>query len=129
MLSFAPTRQPRRPAENIVPMINVVFLLLIFFLMTAQIAPPLPFEVTPPSSNSEAQAEGPAVLNISAEGALFFDGVTGDAVWNRIASLPPETALMIRADAGFSAADLTRILTRLTEGGLTSIALVTEGAQ
>ncbi|MEM1152412.1 MAG: biopolymer transporter ExbD, partial [Pseudomonadota bacterium] len=33
----APDR--KRRAENYVPMINVVFLLLIFFLMTAQIAP------------------------------------------------------------------------------------------
>ena len=128
-MDFAPIRPHRRPAENIVPMINVAFLLLIFFLMTAQITPPLPFEVTPPPSDSEARAEGPVVLNISTQGVLYFDGATGEAVWPRIATLPPGTALMIRADAGFSAAELTRILTRLAEGGLTSIALVTEGAQ
>lgn len=47
-MDFAPPK--RRPrAESIVPMINVVFLLLIFFLMTAQIAPPDPFEVAPPN--------------------------------------------------------------------------------
>ena len=33
----APTR------DSTVPMINIVFLLLIFFLITAQIAPPAPF--------------------------------------------------------------------------------------
>ena len=32
-----PKRRPR--GESIIPMINVVFLLLIFFLLTAQIAP------------------------------------------------------------------------------------------
>ena len=47
----------RKPPESIVPMINVVFLLLIFFLMTAQIAPPDPFEINPPDS---AQAGDPA---------------------------------------------------------------------
>ncbi|MGR3522560.1 MAG: biopolymer transporter ExbD, partial [Paracoccus sp. (in: a-proteobacteria)] len=34
-------------------MINVVFLLLIFFLLTAQIAPAPPFDVTPPDSRSD----------------------------------------------------------------------------
>ncbi|NHX27772.1 biopolymer transporter ExbD, partial [Escherichia coli] len=43
-------QHPRRDrGENIVPMINVVFLLLIFFLMTAQIGPPAPIDVTPPA--------------------------------------------------------------------------------
>lgn len=32
--------QRRSRPESVVPMINIVFLLLIFFLMTAQIAPP-----------------------------------------------------------------------------------------
>ncbi|WP_050930330.1 ExbD/TolR family protein [Aestuariivita boseongensis] len=126
-MNFAPTRPARRPAENIVPMINVVFLLLIFFLMTAQITAPLPFDVTPPASDSEALAEGPQALHISADGQLFFDGAEDDAVWPGLAALPPDTPLMIRADAGFSAAELAAILTRLTGLGITRIALVTEG--
>ena len=49
-MDFAP-RRPARPArENIVPMINVVFLLLVFFVMTAQIAPPDPFDIAPPEA-------------------------------------------------------------------------------
>jgi len=40
-MEFARPRH-RRPLEPIVPMINVVFLLLIFFLMSAQIRTPRP---------------------------------------------------------------------------------------
>ncbi len=126
-MDFSPTRTARRPAENIVPMINVVFLLLIFFLMSAQISAPVPFEVTPPTSSSNAPADGPTELNISADGALFFDGIEGDAVWGELAALPDGSNLLIRADSAFSAAELTRILLRLNEEGITSISLVTQG--
>jgi periplasmic protein TonB len=52
---------PRRPrAESVVPMINVVFLLLVFFLMTATIAPPDPFASVPPDPFASA-ARGPGI--------------------------------------------------------------------
>ena len=42
---------PRRAtAEPVVAMINVVFLLLCFFMMTATLVRPSPFEVAPPVS-------------------------------------------------------------------------------
>ena len=126
-MDFSPPRPQRRPAENIVPMINVVFLLLIFFLMSAQITAPLPFDVTPPASGSETRAEGPATLNVSAEGALFFDGASGEAVWVALAAMPDDTPLLLRADQALSAVELTRLLGRLTDLNLRNIALVTEG--
>ncbi len=51
---------PRRASgdENIVPMINVVFLLLIFFLMTAQIAP------LPNYHHADRNGDAPAGQNI-----------------------------------------------------------------
>ncbi len=126
-MDFSPSRPVRRPTENFVPMINVVFLLLIFFLMSAQISAPVPFEVTPPSSSSDAPADGPVELSISAEGALFFNGIEGEAVWDELTGLPEDSNLLIRADSAFSAAELTRILLRLNAEGITSIALVTQG--
>jgi biopolymer transport protein ExbD len=117
----APPR--RRPAENIVPMINVVFLLLIFFLMTAQIAPPDPFTVTVPASDAGDPAPGPAVLYVSATGELAYGLARGDAVF---AVLDPATPLLIRADTALEAAELARLLTRLAAVGLTGVALVTE---
>ncbi len=54
---------PRRPrAESILPMINVVFLLLIFFLMTSRLAQPDPVEVAPPEAAAGQDAAAGPVL-------------------------------------------------------------------
>ena len=68
----------RAPAEPFVPMINVVFLLLIFFLMTAQITPPPPFETEPPTASRGADPQSEAVLHISVEGQFAFADAHGD---------------------------------------------------
>lgn len=123
-MQFAPPRH-RRSAENIVPMINVVFLLLIFFLMTAQIAPPEPFDIDPPASASDDIAEGPIVLHVSADGSLAFRDARGEAVFAALSGLDRDVALLIRADATTKARDLARLLPKLAGLGLTDVSLVT----
>lgn len=124
-MQFSPPRPARRSRENIVPMINVVFLLLIFFLMTAQITPPEPFDVTPPGSTSETPADGPSILYIAADGTLAFQEARGEAVFAALATLDPSEALQIRADAASKASDLARLLPKLAAAGITDLALVT----
>jgi biopolymer transport protein ExbD len=76
-MNFEPETR-RAQTESIVPMINVVFLLLIFFLMTSEIAPPEPFAVAPPTAATEEQADGVFTLFLSAEGALAYQDDTGE---------------------------------------------------
>ncbi|AUQ63424.1 ExbD/TolR family protein [Phaeobacter inhibens] len=118
------TDPPRRArGESIVPMINVVFLLLIFFLMTSRLAQPDPFEVTPPEAGLEGEAKSDDVLYIDATGRLHFDGSEGRAALSRLASAPGKT-VQLRADARLQATDLARILRQLAEAGLTHAELV-----
>ncbi len=124
-MQFSDPRPARAARENIVPMINVVFLLLIFFLMTAQIAPPDPFEVTPPQSRADAPADGQDVLYVAADGALAFASARDDEVFALLADLPAGTALLIRADAAFKASRLAELLPRLAATGITDLAIVT----
>lgn len=113
---------PRREqGENIVPMINVVFLLLIFFLMTAQIAPPEPFEVTVPESSDGGATEGTLTLYISATGEIAFEDLRGDAA---IASFAKETNGLIRVDANLAATDLAIILRDLGALGVSDIGMI-----
>jgi len=138
MRIYTPPR--RHPPQSIVPMINVVFLLLIFFLMTAQIAPPDPIEVQPPSvSQPGGVAEGEFTLYLGADGALAFRDVTGDEA--AIAALQaakdaycasggcsdnvPPPPVILRADAELPGATLARLMPRLAQAGFADIQLVT----
>ena len=109
-------------------MINVVFLLLVFFLMTATIAPPEPFEVTPPESRADAPAEIDRPLFVGADGQLAWGGAEGDAAILALAAAelgwsggPP---LVIRADREVPGAEIARLLARLAEFGIANIQLV-----
>ena len=124
-MQFSPPRH-RRPIEPIVPMINVVFLLLIFFLMSAQIAPPAPFEVTLPEGAAGARAVPADMLYIDANGRFAFNGARGEAVMNALAArATPDTPLQIRADAGLEARALARLLPKLAARGIERVEIVT----
>lgn len=126
MMDFGAHITTRRGSRdgNIVPMINVVFLLLVFFLMTAQITPPEPIDVRPPSSladTSEALPEG--VLFIGADGSLAFESTRGEAVFDH---LPTDAPLSIRADRDVDAQALAALLPRLAALGVSDVTLLTE---
>lgn len=127
MQIFARPR-PRSLRETAVPMINIVFLLLIFFLMAAQIAPPDPFEIAAPEADSPLPPEAggdPAALYLAADGRLAFGAARDEGVWSALAALD-ETALMLRADAAVPGADLAAVLARLSELGVARVTLITQ---
>ena len=105
-------------------MINVVFLLLIFFLMTAQIAPPDPFDITlPNAAGDEAPAEKDT-LYLSRNGDVAFGALRGSAALAAAAAADPVT---LRADARADGAALARTLRTLAAAGATEVVLLTEG--
>ena len=108
-----PKRRPR--GESIIPMINVVFLLLIFFLLTAQISPSTPFPVTPPDSTSDIRTRAQDVLYVSATGELAWNEARGDDVWPLIAARTEDGPVQIRADASAPAAKLAAHLKQLRQ--------------
>ncbi|MEL6794231.1 MAG: biopolymer transporter ExbD [Pseudomonadota bacterium] len=118
--------EPRRPpAEPFVPMINVVFLLLIFFLMTAQITPPPPFETEPPVASKGADPGGEAVLHLSPDGSFGFAEVLGDDAVAEALAAVGGGPLRLRADGGMEGAALAAALKRLSARGVERIELVT----
>jgi biopolymer transport protein ExbD len=129
---------PRRaPLEPLLPLINVVFLLLVFFLISSRLAPPDPVPVAPPVTNSALPggAEGPLVLHLAADGTLALGVARGDDALAALAaaraahcqradcaSAPP--ALVLRADAGLPAAALAPLLRDLAAMGFGAVRLV-----
>lgn len=117
---------PRRPrAESIVPMINVVFLLLIFFLMTSRLAQPDPFDITPPAAGLEGKPEAEVTLYVDKTGRLSFDGIEGEAALAQLATVSDQQALLqVRADAELEAAKAAGLLRRLATAGFARVELV-----
>lgn len=125
-MQFSLPRKPHKHRENIVPMINVVFLLLIFFLVSAQIAPPEPFAVIPPKSDIDASADGLDTLYIDKDGLLAFGNARGDAVFLALAERVNSGPLLIRADRNVAASKLAALLPKIAKTGITDLSLITE---
>ena len=128
----------RKPEENLLPMINVIFLLLIFFLIAARMTAPEPFAVTPPQAMTEAEAQGDFTLFIAADGLLGYREHRGDAALAALVASrtdhclstdcradPPR--LTLRADSALPAARLAALMPRLPALGFDSVELVAIG--
>ena len=124
-----------RPARNtdqeILPLINVVFLLLIFFMAAGHLEAGGPFPVEPPSSAEQAAAgDHTLVILIGADGRIAVDGaLVSDARLKmeigRYLETRPTTDVRIKADGRSDAEMLIAILAILREAGIESIRLLT----
>jgi biopolymer transport protein ExbD len=137
------SRGSRRPTENVVPLINVVFLLLVFFMLTGTLSPPQPIEVEPPTAAGTSRPNGASQLLVAADGALALDGdsVSLDELVDRLHShLRPvpgpgpgpnegyrerPSPLEVRADHRVAARIFLPLLERLQDAGVSRVDLVT----
>lgn len=79
---------PRRDG-NVLPLINIVFLMLIFFLLAGTIAPTSDFDLTPATSEDATPATPPAdAVYVSEEGFISVAGteVTSEEIEPALAS-------------------------------------------
>ncbi len=121
-MRFAET--PRRPLrENVVPMINVVFLLLVFFMIASELRPQAPVEVTPPVADLEDGAATDLTLFVGADGTIAWMDLRGDAAIAAVTELDPETRVRLSVDAGFPGREFAALLARLAEAGRTDVSL------
>ena len=116
--------------DKLVPMINVIFLLLMFFLIAGNLKPLFSEEQVMPRSLSEALPAGrQGEISLARDGALTWGDETMAAaeLAVRLRALPDgvPAALALRADARTPAAVLLPVLDALREAGVERIALVT----
>lgn len=113
--------QPRRrTGESVVPMINVAFLLLIFFLMVAVIAPPDPVALVLPGGETDVDLATNAgrVFVVSGDGeVLAQDGLP--ATLSNVSG----QAVVLRADGNVDAGRVAAIIAGLSRSGATSVQL------
>lgn len=133
-MRFEPPR-PRNDEERILPLINVVFLLLIFFMLAGRIAANDPFEVAPPRSASEASA-GPRdmLVVMDADGRLALNGVVmgraalKESVAERLDADQP-ARVRLKADNRAEAARVVAVMETLREAGVDRLQLLTVAKQ
>ena len=114
--------------EPMLPLINIVFLLLIFFMIAGSLQKLGPFEVDPPASQTaEGQPEDTIVMWFSNTGEIGIDDLTGGL--DRLSSMLPANYIgrpvEIRADREVEGARVVSLLTRLQELGIEEVQLMT----
>lgn len=124
-----PDAPRRREGENVIPLINVVFLLLIFFMIAGSLGRTELFDVQPPESISDARPpESARRVLMAADGRLALDGrpVAMDALGPRLANTT--APVEVKADADAPAARLLELLTALRAAGVEEVELITVNA-
>ena len=128
-MQFSQSRR-KNEEERILPLINIVFLLLIFFMLAGRLAASDPFEVTPARSASEGQAAVPEVLVlVGAGGELALDGVImdeaslGAAVAERLTAA--DTRVRLKADGGAMTDEVVAVMELLRDAGVKKLNLLT----
>jgi biopolymer transport protein ExbD len=117
--------------ERMLPLINIVFLLLIFFMVAGGLVVMEPFEVkVPKSSSGGGQAAEPMVLLLSADGRMALDGqVMAEAlVMDKIKQQflhKPQTKLHLKADANLPGNRVVQLLEILNQAGVQQLRLLT----
>ncbi|MGI1662674.1 ExbD/TolR family protein [Palleronia sp. KMU-117] len=124
-----PAPRSRARQESVVPMINVVFLLLIFFMISSELAPAPPFDVTPPEAGAfDAGADrADDTLYVDASGRIAWRGLRDEAALQAL-GVRGDAPLEIRADAALPARAAAALLARLAAAGIADVRLATRPA-
>ncbi len=123
--------KPTRDGEaNLIPLINIVFLLLIFFMLAGRLAPTELMALEPPRSDSLRSAQVTTlVVLVDQGGQIRLEGETLDkeTLAERIALHLADgpQSVQIKADAGLDAMQLLDLLEQLRAAGAEELDLLT----
>lgn len=133
-MDFLEQSKKRTRDLDLTPLINIIFLILIFFMLTAAIAPNEDTLISPVVSDIDAATAGSddVVISIDAAGAVFMEGqqIPSPQLEQKlsdIAKMDRSPQLAIKADAALDASALIELMAIAREVGIESVALMTIG--
>ena len=117
---------------NITPMLDVVFILLIFFIVTANFIKEPGLEVNRPDSETAEPTENAAILiAVGNAGEIYMDGRRIDkrqekANVVRLLAENPQGSVVIQADEKATADTIMAVMDGAREAGVYNISLASE---
>ncbi len=129
-MQFQFEKQEEEP-DTILPLINVVFLLLIFFIMTGALHAVDYFNVNPPSSSSKFQASlDDTVILVGADGRVAIDNKEVDEIDLQLSVSDKLAAnsgadFRIKADGRVDAARVVEVMELIEAVGVRRVMLLT----
>ncbi len=125
--------QERRARIEIIPMIDIMLFLLVFFVMLLLKMIPATGHVTklPNSTTAEAVPVPKLLVEIADDGTLHVEHalVTPAQLTDRLRALGPKTAVTIVGDRGVALQKVMGVLDAVKTAGVTQIAIAAHRAQ
>lgn len=133
---FIAQRDSQGGDNSVIPLINVVFLMLIFFMVAGQIQKSDAIKVTPPNSINEARptSDPDVLLLIGANQELYFNDepIALGVVEGRLTQLfeqahePEAFWVQIKADGSLTVEDIRPVFSAIRRAGLTKVSVATQ---
>ena len=113
--------------ENVIPMINIIFLLLLYFMVVGNLSPD--YNVNPPFASQEKESSSLIpTISVTKEGQLRFENVpvTWEELGNRLRNVSDLDKIKIYADAESDALTISEIMKTAANVGIVQFVLVTQ---
>ena len=123
--------QKKREYETVLPLVNIVFLLLIFFMLAGAFTKPDMFNITVPNATVENNVDHDTlIILMNGNGELAIETTRYSeeellALIKREVEKKKETIIQLKADQQLKSQHLINIMERLSNTGLQSIHLLT----
>ena len=114
---------------DLTPMLDVVFIMLIFFVVTASFVREVGLEIDRPKGASDGQNES-IVFKVKSSGEIWFrerriDALSVRANVEQALAAAPESSVVVQAENAAKTAAFVQVVDSAREGGASSVALAT----
>lgn len=131
LLKRCSARRKLDPEEHILPLINIVFLLLVFFMVAGRLSAGDPIQLTPPKSISDLKSEKQTILVHVGEVDVFYVGDLRLSKTQLLAHLKekitkkPMLNIRLKFDQMFNANEMLSVLSDFRGIGINKVQLLT----
>lgn len=129
---FKPRKSKKMHSINLIPLINVVFLLLIFFLVAGRLEQQDLIAVDIPEAESGKLVErGEITVLMGLDGNIIVDDTlipvedVSKLVGEKLTDFP-KAVITLKADAGLESSEMLKVLQAIQQAGGVNVSLVTQ---